>query len=57
MVSEKTVGSWEETSPQRPTFQGTALKFMLALVKRNLYLSVMDKLEPPKNFLFEGNVP
>ena len=29
---------------------------MLALVKYNLYLLVIDKLEPPQHFLFKGNV-
>ena len=29
---------------------------MLALVKKNLYLSVIHKLKPPQHFLFKGNV-
>ena len=59
MVSEKMfspAAGRSLTSTLNISRAGTSLKLMLALVKLNLYLSLMDKLEPPQQFLFEGNV-
>ena len=46
----------EEIPSQQSTSKRTARKLMLALVKWNLCLPVMEKLETPQHFLFEGNV-